>query len=132
MVSQFSASAHQGATGIVKERMDKFSEAKRQMRQIGAALREDDMAQIATISAAMLQWATEMPDAFPEGSDKAPSEAAPAIWQDQKGFHSAIDRYHEALVTLNETALTNDSTATAAAISEVGASCKNCHRSYRQ
>ena len=132
MITQMPARAHQGATGIVKERMDNFSEANRQMRQIRSALGENDMPQIAEISAAMLKWANNMADAFPEGSDKAPSEAAPAIWTDPAGFQSAIDLYQEALSALNAAALAGDNAVVAAQFSKTGESCKNCHRSYRQ
>ena len=124
------ATAHEGATGIIKERMDKFSEARQQMRQMRQAL--SDTAKIAEISQSMLPWAQEMENAFPAGSDGAPSEASPQIWTDREGFASKITAYHEAILTLNEAALSGDETATIAAYQALGASCKSCHRSYRQ
>ena len=124
------ATAHESATGIIKERMDKFSEARQQMRQMRQAL--SDTAKIAEISQSMLTWAQEMENAFPAGSDGAPSEASPQIWTDRDGFSSKITAYHEAILALNEAALSGDETATIAAYQALGASCKSCHRSYRK
>lgn len=127
-----SLSAHQGASGIVKERMDQFSEARGQMKQINAALRASDLPAVAEITSQMMAWADEMADAFPEGSDNAPSEASPAIWQDAEGFAAAIARYDSAIDSLNKAALSNDASATLKGFKMVGAACKNCHRTYRK
>lgn len=129
-MSLWPASAHQGATGIVKERMDKFSEARQQMRQMSQNL--TDLEAIAETSEKMLSWAQEMNDAFPEGSDGAPSEAAPEIWTDREGFDLKIKAYYEAVLSLNEAALSGDQKSTVNAFKAVGASCKSCHQSYRR
>lgn len=125
-----SANAHQGATGIIKERMDKFSEARQQMRQMRQTL--TDLKAIAQTSQDMLSWAQDMKEAFPEGSDAAPSEAAPAIWTDRAGFNLKIDAYYEAILSLNQAALSGNQEATLAAYKAVGASCQSCHQSYRR
>lgn len=126
------AQAHEGASGIVKERMDKFSQARGQMRALRGALQAGDLASVGTITADMLPWAKEMADAFPEGSDKAPSEALPAIWTDPDGFAAAIAAYDEALTALNKAALAGDANAASNGFRSLGASCSNCHRSYRK
>lgn len=125
-------SAHQGASGIVKERMDNFSQARSQMKQINAALRAGDLPAVAEITSQMMAWADEMQDAFPEGSDDAPSEASPAIWQDAEGFAAAIARYDAAIDGLYKAADANDDSAALASFKTLGASCKSCHRAYRK
>ena len=123
------ARAHAGATGIVKERMDAFSQARQQMKEIGGALRSNNNEMVAELSAKMLPWAETMGDYFPEGTDGAPSEASAAIWSDPDGFAEKIAAYRQALINLNEIALANGDTKTA--FGAVSASCKSCHRAYR-
>jgi hypothetical protein len=38
--------AHEGATGVIKERMDKFKMSKTMMKQINVGLRENDFENI--------------------------------------------------------------------------------------
>ena len=127
-----SASAHEGASGIVKERMDNFGHARSQMKQINAALRGGDLPAVAEITSQMMAWADQMADAFPEGSDKAPSQASPAIWQDTAGFAAAIARYDAAIDGLHKAASAPDDAAAMAGFKTLGATCKSCHRAYRK
>ena len=127
-----SVSAHQGASGIVKERMDQFSQARGQMKKINGALRASDLLGVAEITSQMMAWADEMADAFPDGSDYAPSQASPAIWQDKTGFAAAIARYDGAIDDLYKAARANDSNAALEGFQALGASCKSCHRAYRK
>lgn len=125
-------SAHQGATGIVKERMDAFAKSRDQMKQMRRALQNNQFEKIADISADMQSWAKEIVNAFPDGSQIAPSEAADSIWTDKDGFANAAKHYESSLIQLNEAALTYDRDAVVTAYSAVGQACKSCHRSYRQ
>ena len=131
-----SAYAHQGATGIVKERMDEFQKARRQFKQIRRALEAQNFAAIATLSRDMMPWANRMAEAFPEGSDIAPSEALPAIWQDKAAFEDAISAYRDAISALYFAAQAHDSDgdsdAVRSAIKRLGGTCKSCHSTYRQ
>ena len=124
--------AHEGAAGIIKERMDKFQQARLHMKQIRGALLADDFVAIAAITQEMRPWAQDMADYFPEGSDDAPSEALPAIWTDSTGFLAKISQYQAGIQQLNAAALSQDKDATRAAFGVVGASCQSCHRTYRQ
>ena len=124
--------AHKGATGIVKERMDKFSEARGQMKQIRGALQANSLDIVVEITSDMRQWATDMPHAFPAGSDMAPSEALPAIWDDKDGFAQAIAAYDEAIIALQKAALSNDQTNALDKFRALGQACSNCHKSYRK
>ena len=126
------ASAHQGATGIVKERMDHFGQAKQSVRHIKGAVRSEDYEAIITHINAMRPFAMTMADFFPAGSDTSPSEAKETIWQDPDGFSQAIQAYQSSLMSLQQAALRNDLTATKAAFGALGNSCQNCHSRYRQ
>ena len=124
--------AHEGATGIVKERMDKFGEMRGQMRQMKGALGESDLEAIAQITNAMRPFAEQMKTYFPAGSDGAPSEALPSIWQDEAGFEAAIATYNDAIIALNKAALAGDANAAKTGFKALGAACANCHKSYRK
>ena len=71
--------AHQGATGIVKQRMDAFKTSQKQLKSIVAAARAEDFDTIENLAESLAEWGRKMPEYFPAGSDSAPSEAAPAI-----------------------------------------------------
>ena len=124
--------AHKGATGIVKERMDKFSEARGQMKQMRGALQANSLDIVVEITSDMRQWAKDMPHAFPAGSDMAPSEAMPAIWDDKDGFAQAIAAYDEAIIALQKASLSGDQTNALGKFRALGQACSNCHKTYRK
>ena len=70
------AMAHSGAT-IIKERMDFFKRSKDNMKAINMHLRGGDYRAIVPLAEDIRDWASKMPDYFPQGSDGKPSEAAP-------------------------------------------------------
>ncbi len=72
------AFAHEGAEGVIKERMDRFKENKEAMKAIKGNL-TGDAAVIAQKASEIEAWANEMVNFFPEGSNQSPSEALPAI-----------------------------------------------------
>lgn len=124
--------AHEGATGIVKERMDAFNEARGQMKQIRGAIGGAEFDAVAEITAKMQIWADKMADYFPEGSDQPPSEAAPTIWSDPDGFAAKISTYQQSIKALNAAALSGDRDITIQAFGALGQSCKSCHQTYRK
>ena len=126
-----SAFAHKGATGIVKERMDNFKASQMALKQIFAASKSNDFEAIVPLANQVKNWAEIMPTKFPSGSDRPPSEAAPAIWTDFEGFKSAAKENFEAASLLEVTALKGDAKATAKAIQQLAGTCKSCHQSYR-
>ena len=90
--------AHEGAEGVVKERMDRFKENKKAMKAIKGNL-AGDTAVIAQKASEIEAWAKEMVNFFPEGSTQPPSEALPAIWKE-------FDRFTD-LASANEKAAAN-------------------------
>lgn len=125
-------SAHDGATGIVKERMDNFAKAKKQMRGLNSAIQDSSFETISDITNDMLIWAKQIKAAFPAGSDNAPSQAQASIWTDEDGFDDAIERYSNSILSLQKAALDKDANAAMQSYQALGASCSNCHRAYRK
>ena len=107
------AYAHSGATGIVKERMDFFTQNKDNLKAIKTHFQNGDL------------------DAIPAGSDGKPSEASPQIWLDFSGFERAANANYQAANQLVIAAKAGDRKAAIKAFKATAATCKSCHKSYK-
>jgi len=123
--------AHEGATGVVKERMDKFKMSKTMMKQINVGLRENNFESIEKSAQKLLFWSKEMSKYFPEGSDVSPSEASKNIWLDPDGFSKAIKNFEEASLELVNQAQAENSEASIQAFRNLANTCKGCHQKFR-
>jgi cytochrome c556 len=123
--------AHEGATGVVKERMDKFKMSKTMMKQINVSLRENDFENIEKSAQKLLSWSKEMSKYFPKGSDVSPSEASKNIWLDPDGFSKAIKNFEEASLELVNQAQAENSEASIQAFRNLANTCKGCHQKFR-
>ena len=123
--------AHEGATGVVKERMDKFKMSKTMMKQINVSLRENNFENIEKSAQKLLSWSKEMSKYFPEGSDGSPSEASKNIWLDPNGFSKAIKNFEEASLELVNQAQAENSEASIQAFRNIANTCKGCHQKFR-
>lgn len=115
---------HEGATGIIKQRMDAFDESKTTLRTIRSALKAGDLDLASTLSQGLIDWAVELPDFFPRGSNTEPSEAKDTIWQDWAGFIEATRAFEDASRTLS-------SDPSPAHLKQLASTCKGCHDQYR-
>ena len=125
------AYAHSGATGIVKERMDFFTQSKNNLKAIKTHFRNGDLDAIVLLAKQIRDWAEKMPAYFPAGSDGKPSEASPQIWLDFSGFERAANANYQAANQLVTAAKADDSKAAINAFKTTAATCKSCHKSYR-
>jgi len=123
--------AYEGATGVVKERMDKFKMSKTMMKQINVSLRENDFENIEKSAQKLLSWSKEMSKYFPEGSDVSPSEASKSIWLDPNGFSKAIKNFEEASLELVNQAQAENSEDSIQAFRNLANTCKGCHQKFR-
>ncbi|MDA9765476.1 cytochrome c [Alphaproteobacteria bacterium] len=124
--------AHDGATGIVKQRMDRFSESKQQLKQIQAALGAQDFKTIATAATSIRDWARVMPDYFPEGSGEAPSKALPRIWESFDSFVNEAKAHEIAADALILAAQSEQQDETINAFKQLAQTCSSCHKAFRQ
>ncbi len=102
------AMAHIGATRIIKERMDFFKRSKDNMKAINMHLRGGDYRAIVPLAEDIRDWASNMPDYFPQDSNGKPSEAASEIWTNFNGFTQAAKDHYEALDMLVSAAKSGD------------------------
>lgn len=126
------ALAHQGATGIVRERMDLMLDIGAQMKTVSQMLRGQVTYDADAAQAAMMQIQTHasvLPDMFPKGSGAMLSEASPAIWEDPTGFNAIFTELASAANAA--AAAASDPAELAVAFGRVAKTCTSCHEGYR-
>jgi cytochrome c556 len=126
-----SAFAHSGAKGIVKERMDLFSQNKDNLKAIKSYLGSSDLKSVVPLAREIRDWAQRIPEYFPEGSDGKPSEASPEIWLNFEGFKKSAFANRDAANELMSAAAEGDKSATIKAFKATASTCKSCHKSFR-
>ena len=131
VVSATLTTAHQGATGIVKTRMDNFSQSQRDLKASFTAVKAGDWDEVIANARAMAKWGQQIPSMFPEGSNNPPSEASPRIWEDMTGFTAASLDFVSAAENVITTAETANKQDTIAALKALGQTCSTCHKNYR-
>lgn len=96
LMSAMAAFGHNGATGIIGERMMGMMMLGEQLKVLAPIADDpgpDDLGKVRE-AAAMIEMhaGAAMTDLFPEGSIEAPSEAKPAIWQRWEEFAQYSNR----------------------------------------
>lgn len=127
----FAVYAHSGATGIVKDRMDNFKQAKQSMKAIKQAIKAPNFPKITRESEKLVKWGEEMLNYFPEGSNQKPSDAMPLIWQEWSRFDDHRQTYLEYSNTLMESAKAQDLDGVTNSYGGLAKSCKACHDRYK-
>ena len=125
------AFAHSGATGIVKERMENFKASQGKLKKIRTLIKTENYAAIVPLANHIASWSEKMPDYFPAGSNKQPSEASPEIWRNFEGFTEAARLNWKSTISLAKAAGMSDQKAVISAFKKVAESCKSCHKTYR-
>ncbi len=129
------AVAHSGATGIVKQRMELMKSIADQMKTIGKMIKgeEDfDAEQVAEAAETIVSHAEKVPEMFPKGSNEAPSEALPVIWQDWETFlqlSADMKQHANDLRSAAENAA--DVNGIRPQFMAVGKTCSACHEDFR-
>ena len=123
--------AHEGATGVIKERMDKFKMSKKMMQTIHRSIQNEDFETIGKSGITLLKWSKEMINYFPEGSEVAPSEASGDIWLDPEGFKKAVNKFELASLKLVDNSKEKNFDKTVVAFRGLARTCKGCHQKFR-
>ena len=100
--------AHNGATGIVGERMMAMMMLSEQIKSLVPAVETGDVTQAQVDTAAKMfltHSGQAMTSLFPEGSIEPPSEASPTIWERWSQFVSYADELGDLAVQLQEASL---------------------------
>ena len=128
-------SAHQGAQGVVKQRMDAMKDTSARMKSINGAIRKGsdrDAESLAADAEQIAVHAAEISELFPEGSTSEVSEARRAIWQENAEFLDMADMMARRAARVAEMArVGTEDTTLQAAFARLGESCKSCHTRFR-
>jgi cytochrome c556 len=128
------ALAHEGATGVVKERMDLMKGQGKNMKLIGdmaKGKRRFDAEKAAAAARDLGSTTKKIPELFPEGSSGHPSEALDAIWEDWHRFTEDAKKAEGAANDLAATLQANPPQDWKAAFKTMIDACKSCHESFR-
>jgi cytochrome c556 len=129
------ALAHDGATGVVRERMESMKVMERAMKAIVGMLkgkapysvaRTRELARVIS-----LHSGAGMTDLFPAGSIQHASEASPEIWNEPDRFRKLANELKARTKTLAAAAKPENTGPVAAALKQVAATCASCHKAYR-
>ena len=126
--------AHEGATGVVKMRMDRMEAMGAQMKLISAMVRGKkrfDGSKIAAASEKIADHGRKSSKLFPKGSWKKPTQALPKVWKDWRGFTRAMNSMVRSATVLAEAGRAGNKKRASTAYFALGKSCVACHRTYR-
>jgi len=130
--------AHEGATGIVKERMDLMSSIADGSKLVGDMLkgkREMDFAAIINAAQLNQNHAARIPELFPDSEESRKghkTEALPVIWERWSEFESLAKKLEEESARLAELAETANKQAIRKQFLKVAKSCRGCHSDFRK
>ena len=119
------------AAAVIEERKANFKASNASMRAMVAALGAKDFAVITAEAQKIADWATVMPDYFPEGSGSGNTSAKATIWEEFAAFKASAKANHDAALMLIAAAEAEDMTATKNALGQLGGSCKACHQQFK-
>lgn len=127
--------AHDGATGIVKKRMDMMSDVASSMKTLGQMIKGEADYSADTAKDAALKIETHskhFQTMFPIGSTQAPTEALPTVWENSDEFQQLFYTMEN---QARELAIMASSAKTAEEIkikfSTLGKTCGMCHEKFR-
>ena len=140
------AAAFTGAQGVaqaadpadtIEYRQAVFQVTKNNFGPIADMLKgkiEYDQAAVEKHAAVVQTMSTLVGDIFPEGSDPLAGEtnALMEIWDEPDAFADKVAEFEETSLALVEASKSGDKGELAAAVKDVGASCKACHDDFRR
>lgn len=127
--------SHEGATGIVKARMD-MMKSLGQSTKILTAMYGDKMPQEPAVVVNEARWiasqAQRMAKLFPKGSKSWPSEARLEIWQDWSAFQDLAEDLVQKGEQLAKRAAVAPFSETTADFRALVGVCGSCHKKFRE
>jgi len=134
LVAATTAIAHQNVENpVVKARMDAMSAIAADMKTLARVAKSTtpfDAEQVRLTVRSIADYASKTPDFFRAQEDDPVSEALALIWQDFDDFAAKSDDLRM-LATELSTKISQQSDVSPAMLA-LGASCKSCHRKFRE
>ena len=117
------------ASNEVETRTKRFQENKSNMKSIFESINFDDFPSIIDAASDISSWANEMASFFPEGSESR--GASNEIWVNFDDFKLAASNNKDAADKLITFAKNSDMKQVKIAFKELSATCKSCHRKFK-
>jgi cytochrome c556 len=131
LASLLPLSAHDHATGVIKERMEMMEQFAKRLKAIRERIdAKRDLGSIKADAEAIAAHAPHLAHLFPKGSTQKPTEARAAIWQNWADF----ERKAAALETASKKLANADPSNFDAISTQARAltqACGGCHEKYR-
>lgn len=129
----FSSLAHEGATGVVKERMDLMESMGKQLKEIGQRIQTNrNLPSIRDHAQAISALSEKITALFPPGSLDRPTDAKTAIWEKWPQFEAHAQDLKKASAALADMAPSGDPKRVSDSFKAVSRSCAACHDDFRQ
>jgi cytochrome c556 len=126
-----SVRAHEGATGVVKERMDAMESMAKAMKAVNQRLKHKrDLDAVKADARSIQEAAAKMLSLFPPGTNGHPSGAKAAVWRNWPDFEAKARVLATESGKLAE-ADTRDAKTLAAQARRISDACGSCHELYR-
>lgn len=133
VVFAVSGLAHEGATGVAKDRMDLMGDMSQSMKSISKRLRANrDLPAIAADADRISKDSPRISGLFPPGSDKGITDAKPAIWQKWDEFGGNAKKLGEETAKLSSIAASGNASAISDQYRTVTKVCIGCHDTFRR
>lgn len=115
--------------GVIEDRKANFKENVSILRAVQSQIQSGNFEAVAAGGRKIADWAQQMPEFFPEGSESP--GALDAIWMDFDDFRMKADANKQAALDLEMAAQTEDAGKIMAAVQKLSGTCKSCHQSYK-
>ncbi len=127
--------AHEGATGVIKERMELMKTIGKNTKviaPIATGAMDMDLKTVEKLADQIAKNAKAMLDKFPAGSNSHVSEAKDEIWQDWEKFTGLMKDLSTNAAALAKLAKDGEEFELEEAFNKVRGNCRQCHRSFRE
>jgi cytochrome c556 len=135
LITAGAAAAHEGATGVVAQRMEVMKQMGQHMKALGAMLAGKapfDHDAAGCLTQTMHEHCEHVIHMFPPGSDGHHTEATAAVWTNRPEFDARMRRFDAAIEELMAAAASGDRARLGVEFKAVGQECSGCHDNFRQ
>lgn len=133
-LSSFGAQAHEGATGVVKERMELMKSIgtnTKTIAPIAMGSMDMDLKAVEEGAEAIAEAAKKALTKYPEGSKDAITEAKENVWTDWQKFEELMNDLSSNADTLAKLAREGEEFELTDAFTKIATTCKKCHMEFR-
>lgn len=128
------ALAHEGATGIVAERMTVMKEMANSMKTIGQMLNgavDLDPTVAQSRRRHCMKTAMNLPSSFKTAPMDHATRALPAVWNQPSEFQAKMNEFDSSVKALVAAAAAGRIQALERSFKDVGQACSSCHERFR-